>query len=84
MSRQVKSTLAVVAARSLDNSFITHTRASSATRTNDIGLVEVVGSGNIRLDFDSSPTTAGRQLGWLLEGYDVIGHQEISYQNMVL
>ena len=67
MSRQVKSTLAVIAARSLDNSFITHTRASSATRTNDIGLVEVVGSGNIRLDFDSSPTTAGRQLGWLLE-----------------
>ena len=67
MSRQVKSTLAVVAARSLDNSFITHTRASSATRTNDIGLVEVVGSGDIRLDFDSSPTTAGRQLGWLLE-----------------
>jgi transposase len=25
-----------------------------------------------------------QQLSWLLEGYDVIGHQEVSYQNMVL
>ena len=25
-----------------------------------------------------------QQLSWLLEGYDVIGHQEVCYQNMAL
>jgi transposase len=25
-----------------------------------------------------------QQLAWLLEGYDVIGHQEVSYQNIAL
>ena len=67
MSRQVKSTLAVIASRGLDTSVITYSRASQATRTNEIGVVELVDSGKVRLDFESTVAESGKQLGWLLE-----------------
>ena len=66
MSRKVKSTLSVVASKGL-HSKLTYTRASQATRTSETGLVELVSSGEIRLDYEPGKEFVGTHIGWLLE-----------------
>jgi len=61
----VKSTLALYGNSTILPQGLNFARTSSASRVNELGLVETIAAGEIRLDYN--PSTPGDLRGWLLE-----------------
>ncbi len=61
-----KNTLSINSHKIIDP-LITFSRNSTATRVNNIGVIESVAAGVIRQDYESSIARIGQEIGWLLE-----------------